>query len=176
MDEWLHEQFLGLPVTWGDDRALTNWVLRLNYKTIYSDEARAFTICPDTWRVFLKQQVRWKKGWFVNSMFASKFIYKREPFVAFTYFFPLILVTLITPFMAARAFVFNPVVNGVAPTFYVLGVLLVASLITVYYRYVSRENKYWSYVFVWASINMVLLSFILFYALGTIQNRKWGTR
>lgn len=176
LDTWLKEKFLGLPVTWGDDRSLTNWVLRLDYKTIYTDEARAFTICPSSWRQFLKQQARWKKGWFVNSIFASKFIFKKQPFVSITYFFPLIFITLITPFMAVRAFIYNPLVRDVSPVFYIFGVLLVSGLLVSYYRYANRENKYWPYIFIWSIINMLFLSFILFFALGTIQNRKWGTR
>ncbi|MBX4189459.1 glycosyltransferase [Candidatus Parcubacteria bacterium] len=176
LDTWLKERFLGLPVTWGDDRALTNWVLRQGYKTIYTDEAKALTICPDTWKIFFKQQTRWKKGWFVNSVNAAKFIFKREPFVALTYFYPLIAITLITPFMAVRAFVYNPIYRDVTPLFYVIGVYLIACIMVIFYRLIARENKYWPYMFVWSTINMVFLSFILFYALATIQNRKWGTR
>lgn len=176
MDEWLNEKFLGLPVTWGDDRALTNWVLKLGFKTIYTNETQAYTICPDTFRQFIKQQIRWKKGWFVNSLFASRFIFKKEPFVSVTYFFPLIAVTLLTPFIALRAFVFNPIFRHVMPWYYIFGVFLVSVVITCYYRLVAKNNKYWPYLFVWSGINMIFLSFILFYALATIQNRKWMTR
>jgi hyaluronan synthase len=176
IDEWLAETFLGKPVTWGDDRALTNRVLKAGYKTTYTDEARAYTICPENMKQLLKQQVRWKKGWFVNSMFATPFVLKQYPFVGLTYFFPLILLTLVTPFMAVRAFLYGPIFSGVMPTFYFAGVLVVASLITIYYRLVARENKYWPYLLLWSALNMVVLSFILFYALLTIQNRRWGTR
>lgn len=176
LDEWLAERFLGLPVTWGDDRAITNRVIKAGFRTIYTDDVQAYTICPDTVRKFLKQQIRWKKGWFVNSLFASKFILRKEPFVALTYFFPLIVITLITPFMAVRALIYNPLVRHVAPWYYMLGVFLVAFVMTVYYRFVARENKYWPYVFVWSANNMLFLSFILFVALASIQNRKWGTR
>lgn len=176
LDEWLSEKFLGLPVTWGDDRAITNRVIKAGFRTIYTDEVQAYTICPDSVGKFLKQQIRWKKGWFVNSLFASSFILKRDPFVALTYFFPLILITLVTPFMAVRAFIYNPIVRHIAPWYYIMGVFLVAFVMTVYYRYVARDNKYWPYVFVWSANNMLFLSFILFVALGSIQNRKWGTR
>ncbi|MDP3963892.1 MAG: glycosyltransferase [bacterium] len=178
MDEWLGETFLGLPVTWGDDRGLTNWVLKRGYRTVYTDEALARTIVPETLKQFLKQQVRWKKGWLVNSIFASKFILRKEPFVSVVYFFPLVLVTLLTPFMATRAIIVTPFMQGQAfyLVFYMLGVLLVAGLILLYYRHVARDNVYWPYLFLWAIINMLLLSFLLFYALATIQNRRWGTR
>ena len=176
LDAWLGERFLGAPVTWGDDRALTNWVLRRGFYTMYADEVRAYTVVPNTLKNFLKQQVRWKKGWFVNSLFASRFIFKKDFFVALTYFYPLIAITLLTPFIATRALVYNPLVRGISPLFYILGMLLIASLITLAYRYFAKENKYWPYVFAWAALNMVLLSFVLFYALFRIRDRSWGTR
>ncbi len=176
LDVWLNETFLGLPVTWGDDRALTNWVLKLGYHTIYTDRAQAYTICPSTLKQLMKQQVRWKKGWFVNSIFASSFVLKKEPFVALTYFFPLIFITLVTPIMATKALVYNPIIHGTVPIFYVLGVFLIAAVITTYYRFVARDNKYWPYLFAWSALNLIILSFVLFYALATIQNRRWGTR
>ena len=176
MDEWVDETFLGLPITWGDDRALTNRVLERGYLTVYTDEVQAFTTCPTDLKTLFKQQVRWKKGWFVNSLRASKFIAKSNPFVAFTYFFPLIAVTILAPFMATRALIYNPIVHHTLPLYYCAGMLLVAFVIVVYYRYVSKENKYWPYLFLWGLFNMTILSFILFYALATIQNRRWGTR
>jgi hyaluronan synthase len=176
LDRWLAETFLGLPVTWGEDRALTNWVLRQNFRTIYSEQVRAHTICPDTFRKFLKQQIRWKKGWLVNSLFASRFILRREPFVALTYFFPLLFISLITPFIAVKSLLLGPIVRGVFPSFYISGVFLMSFVTTLYYRWISRENKYWPFVFVWSAVNMVFLSFVLFYSIATIQNRKWGTR
>ena len=177
LDVWLNESFLGLPVTWGDDRGLTNWVIKGGYKTIYTDESKATTIVPTTLKQFIKQQIRWKKGWFVNSFFAGKFIWKKEPFVAFAYFYPLTLVTFLTPFMATRAILYIPFAkNSATFGFYIFGVLLIAAIITIFYRFVAKENKYWPYLFVWSGINTLVLSFLLFYALATIQNRKWGTR
>lgn len=176
LDKWLDEKFMGKPITWGDDRALTNWILRQNYKTVYTDDVQAYTIVPEKFGQFLKQQVRWKKGWFVNSIFALKFIFKKQPFVAVTYFLPLFLLTLATPVMATKAFIINPLFNHTSPLYYIVGVLLVSCIVTIYYRSVSREDKYWPYVFVWSGLNMVILSFILYYALFNLSDRKWGTR
>lgn len=177
MDIWLNEKFLGLPVTWGDDRGLTNWVIKRGYKTVYTYDSKAYTIVPTTLKQFMKQQVRWKKGWFVNSTILSRFIFKEQPFVALVYFLPLTLLTLLTPFMAARALFYMPIVKGGTTfSFYVLGVFLITSLIIIYYRIVAKENKYWPYLFIWSGLNTIILSFLLFYALATIQDRKWGTR
>lgn len=176
LDKWLKEELFGLPVTWGDDRALTNWVLKRGYKTVYSDSARAYTIAPSKWRQFIKQQIRWKKGWFVNSIFASKFIIKRDPFVAFTYFLPLTITTLLAPIIASKIFFWDFFVKGVIPFYYLGGALLVTVVLLCYYRILSPKDKYWPYIFLWSLLNAFFLTYVLFYALATIQNRKWGTR
>jgi len=176
MDEWLNETFLGQPVTWGDDRALTNWLIKTGHKTIYTDLAQAYTICPDNVRQFVKQQTRWKKSWIINAVFLAKFIIRKRPFLAITYFYPLLLVSLLTPFAAARAMIFNPALRGVLPFYYLFGALLLTAIILVFYRFTARDNKHWPYLFAWSALNVVFMSFILFYAAATIQNRKWGTR
>ena len=60
VDEWLNQKFLGAKCTFGDDRSLTNYMIR-KYKSVYCTEARAETVVPDTFSKYLKQQQRWKK-------------------------------------------------------------------------------------------------------------------
>jgi hyaluronan synthase len=176
IEDWVGERFWGLPCTWGDDRALTTWVIKRGYRTIYADTVKAFTVVPEKFKQLIKQQIRWKKSWLVNAVFTGKFIWKREPFVAFTYFFPLMVVTFMTPFMAARALFYAPIVTGMISLYYVGGILLLCTIMVLYYRWVARENRYWPYLYGWAVLTMVLFSFLLIYALATIQNRRWGTR
>jgi hyaluronan synthase len=176
IDEWLAERFLGRPMTWGDDRALTNWVLRCGLQTIYTDRVQAYTICPDTLHTLLKQQIRWKKGWFVNSLRVAPFVLRRYPFVAVSYFLPLVVLTVATPVMAVRGLLWMPVVDHTTPTYYLAGAAATASLSAIYCRSVGRENRYWRYVFLWSLFSMFVVSLVLFYALATIQNRAWGTR
>jgi hyaluronan synthase len=176
LDEWLAETFLGLPVPWGDDRALTSRVLKSGYRTIYSNKVKAETIVPETLRQLVKQQIRWKKSWLVNALYNARFIWKTQPFVAFTYFFPLVGVTYLSPIMAGRAIFFLPFVRGVFPYYHVIGIMLLAALFIAYYRLVAPENKYWAYYFPWALFNLFFLSFLTIYALIRINDRGWGTR
>ncbi|HLM83588.1 MAG TPA: glycosyltransferase [Candidatus Bathyarchaeia archaeon] len=176
LEEWLSETFLGLPVTWGDDRALTSRVIKAGYKTIYSDKVKAETIVPEKFRQLIKQQIRWKKSWFVNAIYNSRFIWKEQPFVAFSYYFPLIAVSFLSPFMAVRAIVYLPLAHHVFPLYHAAGLLLLMALFVAYYRFVAPENKYWKYLFPWAIFNFFMLSFLMFYALAKINDRGWGTR
>ena len=177
LDEWLREEFLGKKVTWGDDRALTSYVIKSGYKTVYTDQALAVTIVPSTIRQLMTQQTRWKKSWIINAIFTGKFIWKKDPFIAFAYYYPLIIVSILTPIMAARALLYTPLfADPSSVQFYVLGGLLITSILVLFCKFVSKNYKHWPYLFLWSIFNIFILSFILFYAAATLQNRSWGTR
>ncbi len=176
LDNWLKEKFLGKLVTYGDDRALTNQMLKKGYKAIYCYDAKAYTVVPNNIKQFLKQQVRWKKGWFINSVKALKFILKRDKFVALSYFIPLILLTLVTPLIVIKALVINPIFLGIAPYYYIFGIMLVSSLLYLHYKIYSEDRRYGGYMFIWSILNMTMLSYILIYALYDLRNMNWGTR
>lgn len=173
---WLSENFLGRPVTWGDDRALTSHLLKAGGKTVYNSKALAYTIVPDNFRKLLKQQLRWKKSWIINSVFTSRFIYKKQPFVAFFYYLPLVVISFLTPIMTFRALIFMPFTRGVMPLYHIAGILLLTSIVVIYYKYLDRKNKYWPYLFLWSLLNLFVLSFIIVWAAIRIQDRGWGTR
>lgn len=174
--DWLSESFLGRPVTWGDDRALTSWLLKRGEKTVYNSQALAYTVVPNNWRQLLKQQLRWKKSWIINAFFTSRFIWKKQPFVSFFYYFPLIFISLLTPIMTFRALIFAPFTRGILPLYHIAGVILIAALMVIYYRFVDRKNKYWPYLFLWSILNLFILSFVIVWAAIKIQDRGWGTR
>ncbi len=174
--DWLSESFLGKPVTWGDDRALTSWLLKNGETTIYSKDAIAYTVVPDTWKKLFTQQLRWKKSWIINSIFTSKFIWKKQPFVSFFYYFPLVFISFLTPIMTFQALIYTPLTKGVLPLYHIIGVLLVTALMIMYYRYVDAKNKYWPYLFLWSMLNLFVLAFIIVWAAFKIQDRGWGTR
>jgi hyaluronan synthase len=85
MDEWLTQTFLGSPCTFGDDRSLTNYVIR-KYDAVYSQDALAYTVVPDTLAVYIRQQFRWKKSWIRETFIASAFMWRRHPIAALSYY------------------------------------------------------------------------------------------
>ena len=179
LDEWLRETFLGKPVMWDEDRALTNVVLRLGYNTIYADTIQAYTIVPETCKMFLKQQIRWNKAWLTSSINASKFIWKQRPFVAYSYFFPHMLFTLVAPFITLRLLFILPLTQNSLPVLHVSGLLVYTALMVIYYISLTSSRvayQYWPYVFLWSAISAILFSVLFIYALITIQDRRWGTR
>ena len=61
LERWENQRFLGRPATYGDDRSLTNFVLR-DWNVRYDELARSRTIVPAHFRLFLRQQLRWKRS------------------------------------------------------------------------------------------------------------------
>src|SRR5277367_1894811 len=62
LEVWEHQTFLGSPATFGDDRSLTNYVLR-DHRVVYQSRAVSATIVPATMSKFVIQQMRWKRSW-----------------------------------------------------------------------------------------------------------------
>ena len=176
LDKWVNESFLGLPVMYGDDRSLTVQVIKEGFKTIYVWNAQAYTIVPETFRRLMIQQTRWKKSWIINAFKTGQFIFWKRPAVAILYFFPLMTLSFLNPFVALYALIYVPFVLGVIPYFYIFGILLMTSLIAIYYRIVAPQNPYWKYLFPWGVLSVFVLTYLLLYAAVTIQNRSWGTR
>jgi hyaluronan synthase len=85
-DAWLNQKFLGQKATFGDDRSMTNFILRHN-RCDYQDTAVCKTIVPRDYNVFLKQQMRWKRSWLRESVIASLFMWKKEPFMSLCFLY-----------------------------------------------------------------------------------------
>ena len=100
LDDWLNQTFMGRPMLIGDDRELTNLVLKgtegkfvrsssdgrlipvlplsaRNAKVVYQSNAVAYTIVPTKLPEFLRQQLRWKRSHIHGCINASKFMWRK---------------------------------------------------------------------------------------------------
>ena len=103
---WERQTFFGSPATFGDDRALTNRVLR-DWRVLYASDAISHTAVPATLRQFLRQQLRWKRAWTRESLILRSFIWRRHPLAALQSYAG-ILISLVAPIVALRALVWRP--------------------------------------------------------------------
>jgi len=174
IDKWLDQRFLGINCTYGDDRSLTNFLLKKNYKLKYARNAKAWTIVPNTTKKFLKQQLRWKKSWIRESLIASFFMWKKHPIMAISYYASVIL-PIISPIVVLRALVWYPYVTHKAPLFYIFGLFLMSFLYGVYY-YIKNRNSLWVYGVIFSWFYTLVLIWQLPYAMLTLRDPKWGTR
>ncbi|MDD5655738.1 MAG: glycosyltransferase [Elusimicrobia bacterium] len=173
LDPWLKQTFLGRPATFGDDRSLTNFILR-KYRVIYNDLATASTLVPETWKHYLLQQARWKKSWLRETWIASGFMYKKHPIAAIS-FYSAALFSLLSPLMVVRVLYLELQGRDAIFLYYALGLLLVALLQSLYYLF-KKPKSNWVLGLMWMASSLLITGPQTYYAMLTIRKNHWGTR
>lgn len=173
LDEWLNQKFLGQKATFGDDRAMTNIVLK-NYRTNYQDTAICSTIVPNRYKVFLKQQMRWKRSWLRESMVSAKFIWKKEPLAA-VFFYMGLVVPIAAPIIVLYNLVYVPIVNRIFPSTFLIGIMLM-SLLMSFAQLFLKKSSTWIFGLLFCLFYEGVLLWQMPVAWFTFWKSTWGTR
>lgn len=142
----MHQTFLGQKATFGDDRSMTNFILR-GHRTTYQDTAICSTIVPNTHRMFLRQQMRWKRSWLRESLIAARYMWKKEPFAAI-FFYMGFLVPIIAPIIVLYNVFYVPIMYRIVPLGFFVGMFLMAALMSLAQLFFAAEYNLdlWSVV------------------------------
>lgn len=172
LPNYLHQKFLGVECTYGDDRHLTNLVLERKFKVLYVEDAVCYTEAPVTYRQFLKQQIRWKKSFLRESVITLRFAFKHSFLLPFE-----VLLNLILPFwsLAIRLSLLATMilVPSTIP-FFIVSILTVAIIRNFFLFF--EDKKLALYSIPYAFVHELVLFWLYFYALFTLRERGWGTR
>jgi len=174
MPEWLNQMFMGRPATFGDDRSLTNSLLRRGYKVVYESKAKVTTFVPENHRAFLRQQLRWKRSWFREMMIASTFMWRRQPLMIISFYLSFVL-PLLGPAIVLRALIYVPLVQQTSPLMYIFGITLMSALMSSTYLLYKR-SRIWFYGTVFCFYYMFILVWQTPWAVLTCWRNEWITR
>ncbi len=86
------QRVFGVPQHVGDDRVLTNELLRNGWRTVYQSTALVTTDAPSDWRTFWRQQLRWGRSSQRETLLSLRWLWRRP--VAFVCF----ATDIVTPF------------------------------------------------------------------------------
>lgn len=173
MDRWRYQVFWGTRSTFGDDRSLTNFILR-DWKVVYCRKAVVRTIVPEKFPQFVKQQLRWKKSWIREGINAGRFMWRKN-IIASLSFYVNLLIPIFAPLIAFRALFWKGLLDSHFPGIYLLGLVVMSIVLGLYYFFIS-ENKFWWYVAPFSLIYSLVLIWQMPYAILKIRDTKWGTR
>jgi hyaluronan synthase len=176
LERWEGQRFLGRPATYGDDRSLTNFVLR-KWKVNYDETARSVTIVPAHFRLFLRQQLRWKRSWTRESLIVGRFIWRKSPLASLWAYLGIFL-PLAAPIVAVRAVAWQPLVGGAgAPFVYLIGIYAMALVYGLYYGLKhGRYDTLWVFGVIFVFFYLTFLLWQTYWAILTSRNSSWGTR
>ncbi|MFL5827965.1 MAG: glycosyltransferase [Thermoleophilaceae bacterium] len=92
VDRMARQHLFGIPLQVGDDRVLTNELLRNGWRTVYQSTALVHTDAPSGWRGFWRQQLRWGRSSQRETLLSLPWLWRRP--VAFVSF----ITDIATPF------------------------------------------------------------------------------
>jgi len=172
--EWENQKFWGKRCTYGDDRGLTTFILRMGLRCVYEPSAKTETVVPVTFESFWKQQLRWKKSWIRETYLAGKFMWKKHPVMALSFYSNAFL-TVFSFIIVLRVFFILPALESSLPFFYLIGLALVA------FVYLAFCNKYgiyqgWIFPIVWSILYALILVWQIPIAFFTLRDSRWLTR
>ncbi|RJX34980.1 MAG: glycosyltransferase family 2 protein [Desulfarculus sp.] len=176
---WLHQRFLGRPANIGEDRSLTNFVLRSGYHAHFARKAVVLTEVPLEYRGMCRMFLRWARSNVRETLVMTSFLFRRfrsTPALGarvnlFIHLFRMtagewlklgaVGVILAAPDVMAINLFMGAAIGGMLP-----------ALVYVWHR--RDSNFLWSfpYMLLW----MVGLSWISLWALLTPHKNGWLTR
>ena len=84
VERLVRQTVLGVPQHVGDDRVLTNELLRNGWRTVYQSSAVVETDAPSDWPTFWRQQLRWGRSSQRETLLSLRWLWRRP--VAFACF------------------------------------------------------------------------------------------
>lgn len=160
-----------------EDRALTAQAIDVDWDTVYAPTAVVFTDVPETVRTYIKQQIRWKKGYLRSTFFISAFFWHKNPIMAFLFYLEF-MSAFIAPAIVFSIFIYGPIFlhSYLYPFTYLGGQVLIGSVAGLDYKFRDPTAKHWMYKPVVNLMSTVALPWILFPAIWGFKKNAWMTR
>lgn len=172
--DWKEQKFLGKKGTFGDDRGLTNFVLK-SWDIVYCQAAQATTTVPTLFRTYWKQQLRWKKSWIREGLFAGLFMWRRHPLASFAFYtnfsFPIVGPILAGTVLIQSILTKNPFLFII----FIAGFLLLGIVFALFVR-IHHRAKHWLYMPLFSILFVTIFMWQMPYAMLTLRKTHWGTR
>lgn len=184
LPDFLGQTFMGRPAVFGDDRRLTNYAL-LQGRVVFQETAVAWTAVPERLGHFVRQQIRWSKSFFRESLWSVRHLPAGRPAM----WLSLLEVTTWVVFtaMLTMGMLVQPLRTGVAVlVVYAVYVALLAYARSVRYFQVptmpgevhrrGERAAVFALAPVYGLLHLLLVLPLRLYALATLRSGSWGTR
>jgi hyaluronan synthase len=177
------ETFFGRPVQMNDDSMLTFYAL-LAGKAVHQPTAVAYTVVPERFGHYLRQQLRWMRGTFVRTWWWFRYMPLRDAtfWMPLTELFAIVLSAIVIVTLAASsAEVRGPVGQLLLTSLAVdLGVNWMLGLRYLVIRRTDETLGFQLCLVAAAPIagmwRVLILRPLIFYAMATCWKTGWGTR
>lgn len=159
-----------------EDRGLTTHTL-VEWETVYVPTAIVYTEVPSKLKHYIRQQIRWKKGYIRSSFFVSAFFWKKNPLMSLI-FYTEFMTTFITPLVITAIYVYSPFVlqHFWLPITYAIGQVLIGLAAGLDYRFRDGNARNWKFKPLMNVFSSLVLPWLIFPALWAYRKNEWLTR
>lgn len=179
LPEWINQTFMGQPSDIGEDRAMTNMILKQGKQVLFQRNSHVLTNVPETYTGLYKMFIRWGRSNVRENLMMAKYVFtnfrkESKAGARLLYINQFLSIVMAYPFLLFMLFfvAMHPLLF-ISSTF--AGILIASSFPVFFYakRYSISES-------VWAYTYSILYTFGLFwimpYAIATAGKRGWLTR
>ncbi len=180
LDQWINQTFMGQPSDIGEDRAMTNMILKQGYHVLFQRNAYVLTDVPIKYQNLQKMFTRWERSNVRENIMMTKFAFSnfREGskigprILLLNQWLRVILALPLTALMLVFV-ITHPILFVISA---LSGILVFSSIQVFFYarRHKNLLESFWAYPY------SVFYTFALFwitpYAILTANRRGWLTR
>jgi hyaluronan synthase len=178
LEKWRTQTFLGGPANIGEDRALTNFVMRQGYYVTYQRTAVTYTTVPETYQGLCRMYLRWDRSNFRESWVQLSFIFsnyrKRDRVLPIIDFFITQIEFPLTYLFLGLLFVSFFIYPIVMVKFFA-GLGVITMVYMFYYIHQERDLEF-VYGILYSYFAFFFLNWVQPYAFITLRNDRWLTR
>ncbi len=179
LPDWINQKFMGQPSDIGEDRAMTNMILRQGFHVLFQQNAYVYTNTPEKYNNLRKMFTRWERSNVRENIMMSRFAFTRFREGSTAGPRILLLNQWLKVIMAYPTMLLMIIFVCTHPLLFLssalLGLLIYSSIQVFFYaRRHNLAEALWAYPYA------VFYSFSLFwitpYAIATAGRRGWLTR
>jgi hyaluronan synthase len=178
LTEWEAQTFLGVKCTYGEDRALTNYILRQGYDSVYQSTAVVHTVVPVKYAKLCKMYLRWDRSYIREEIrFAGGIVWKRPPVPRLIAAVDTLITNLRYP-VSLAALPLLLLVSFEDPVAVLRLMVVMGAFAGLNMMYYLRSELSWDFLFgiFYAYFSFFTLFWVFPYAATTLRARSWLTR
>jgi hyaluronan synthase len=177
LTEWMNQTFLGTRCTYGEDRALTNLILKKGFDAVYQRTAVVRTVVPWTYEKLYKMYLRWDRSYIREEIIFARIVWTRPVGARFIALWDKIITNLRYP-VGYASLVLLAVFTINDPLTFVRLIVAMGFLSFFNMLYYLHSERSWDFVYgiFYAYFSFFTLFWIFPYALFTVRSRSWMTR
>jgi hyaluronan synthase len=179
LEDWINQTFLGVKTDIGEDRAMTNMILKQGYNTLFQSNAVVYTNIPENYKTLRRMFTRWERSNVRENIMMSKFAltkYRQEntlkprlllfnQWLTILTAYPSLIMMLFIIFSYPRLFLSSTIIS-----------VAIYSLIPAIYYGIKYSKKSAVWIFSYNIFYTFTLFWITPFAILTANRRGWLTR